>query len=164
MKKENTVFGISARTCQERCKNKQDCQWHTYNKRMELCIHFQSCKTRSLIKEYNQIEYISGQSECPYEVDIPKVENPAVDNSEVDNPEVDNPEVDKSKVDNPFVGPYQCNMTGMCIVSHKHRVQNHNIGKYSNILISLCLKAFPIILLTFLTGKLTRNYNRNRYR
>ena len=126
---------------------------------MELCIHFQSCKTISKIIEYNQIEYISGQSECPYEVDNPEVENPAVDNSEVDKPKVDNPEVD-----NPFVRPHQCNMTGMCKVSHKHRVQNHNIGKYSNILISLCLKAFPIILLTFLTGKLTRNYNRNRYR
>ena len=73
-------------------------------------------------------DFISGQSECPYEVD----------NSEVDKPKVDNPEVD-----NPFVSPYQCNMTGMCKVSHKHRVQNHNIGKYSNILISLCLKAFP---------------------
>ena len=74
---------------------------------MELCIHFQSCKTRSIIEEYNQIGYTSGQSECPYEVDNPEVENPAVD---------------KPKVDNPFVSHYQCNMTGMCIVSHKHMI------------------------------------------
>ena len=85
---------------------------------MELCIHFQSCKTRSIIEEYNQIEYTSGQSECPYEVDNPEVENPVVDISKVDNPEVDNP----------FASPYQCNMTGMCIVSYKHRVQNHNVN------------------------------------
>ena len=89
---------------------------------MELCVHFQSCKTRSIELDY--IDYISGQSECPYEVDNHKVENPAVDNSEVDKPKVDNPEVD-----NPvFVIPYQCNVTGMCKVSHKLRVQNHNIN------------------------------------
>ena len=117
---------------------------------MELCIHFQSCKTRSLIKEYNQIEYISGQSECPYEVDIPKVENPAVDNSEVDNPEVDDPEVDKSKVDNPFVSPYQCNMTGMCIVSHKHRVQNHNVNAQTTL--SAFVKGISINHIDFLQG------------
>ena len=70
----------------------------------------------------DQTDYLSSQSECPYEVDNPEVENPAVDNSEVDKLKVDNPEVD-----NPFVSPYQCNMTGMCKVSHKHRVQNQNI-------------------------------------
>ena len=89
---------------------------------MELCVHFQSCKTRSIELDY--IDYISGQSECPYEVDNHEVENPAVDNSEVDKPKIDNPEVD-----NPvFVIPYQCNVTGICKVSHKHRVQNHNIN------------------------------------
>ena len=103
---------------------------------MELCIHFQSCKTRSMIEEYNQIEYISGQSECPYEVDNPEVENPTVDNSEVDNSKVDNPEVD-----NPFVSHYQCNMTGMCIVSYKHRVQNQNVLQKQ--LDQPLLKAFP---------------------
>ena len=67
----------------------------------------------------DQIDYISGQSECLYEVENPEVVTPEVDNPEIDNPEVDNPV---------FVSPYQCNMTGMCKVSHKHRVQNHNIN------------------------------------
>ena len=114
----------------------------------------------------DQTDYVSSQSQCSDsnheledkkfdnpDVDIPNVDNPNVDNPDVDNPEVENhvvdnsegdkPKVDNPEVDNPFVSPYQCNMTGMCKVSHKHRVQNHNIGKYSNILISLCLKAFP---------------------
>ena len=85
---------------------------------MELCVHFQSCKTRSIELDY--IDYISGQSECPYEVDNHEVENPAVDNSEVDKPKIDNPEVD-----NPvFVSPYQCNVPGLCKVSHKHNINS----------------------------------------
>jgi hypothetical protein len=77
----------------------------------------------------DQTDYISGQSGCPYEVENPEVDNPKVDDVDIDNPDVDSPEVDNSEVDNSvFVSSYKCNMTGMCKVSHKHRVQNHNIN------------------------------------
>ena len=129
---------IDAKTCQEKCKNKTECQWHSYDSKQKLCVHFETCMKRN-----NQTDYISGQSGCPYEVENPEVDNPEVDNfgvdnpdvdsPEVDNPEVNNPDVDSPEVDNPEVDNpkldnlYQCNVTGMCKVSHKHRVQNHNI-------------------------------------
>ena len=77
----------------------------------------------------DQTDYVSSQSECSdsnHEHEDTKLDNSTVevDNPEVDNPEVDNPEVDNPKLDN----LYQCNVTGMCKVSHKHRVQNHNIN------------------------------------
>ena len=67
----------------------------------------------------DQTDYLSSQSECSdsiHELEDTKFDNPRLDNL------------------------YQCNVTGMCKVSHKHRVQNQNI-KCS--MIGLFLKAFP---------------------
>ena len=101
LQKEGTIVGIDVKTCQERCKKKQDCQWHSYNKMFQLCIHWETCKT---MKE--DTDYISGQSECS---DI---------HHELDNPKIDNPELENPKLDS----PYKCNLTGMCQVSCKPTV------------------------------------------
>ena len=54
----------------------------------------------------DQTDYVSSQSECSDS-----------------NHELEDTKLDNHKLDN----LYQCNVTGMCKVSHKHRVQNHNI-------------------------------------
>ena len=104
-------MGIDVKTCQEKCKERKDCRWYSYNKRFELCIIWETCKTLN-----DDTVYISGQSECSDSQH--KLDNPELDNPEDDNPEFDNPKVDS---------PYKCNLTGMCQVSYKPTVYDHNM-------------------------------------
>ena len=91
--KEGTTKGTdTAKTCQEKCKNRQNCQWHSYNKKTKFCIHWKTCPTIS-----KNTDFISGQSEC------------SDSHNELDDPKLDNHELDN---------PYRCNQTGMCLVSY----------------------------------------------
>ena len=36
------------------------CHWYSYNINHDLCVHWKNCEIRD-----EQIEYVSGQSECP---------------------------------------------------------------------------------------------------
>ena len=91
LKKEGTVTRVDVKTCQERCKSKKECQWHSYNKKTKFCTHWKTCPTMS-----KNTDFISGQSEC------------SDSHIEVDDPKLDNHELDN---------PYRCNQTGMCLVS-----------------------------------------------
>ena len=91
-KKEGTITEIDVKTCQERCKSKQKCQWHSYNKKTKFCTHWETCPTMS-----TNTDFVSGQSEC------------SDSHNEFDDPKLDNHELDN---------PYKCNQTGMCLVSY----------------------------------------------
>ena len=91
--KDGTTIGEdTAKTCQEKCKNRQDCQWHSYNKKLHVCAHFETCMAMN-----DQTDYLSSQSECS-------------DSNELNHTKLDNPKLDNL---------YQCNVTGMCQVSYK---------------------------------------------
>ena len=60
--KEGKIKGIDLKTCQERCKNKKECGWYSYNKSQNLCLHFENCKG---LPFSSATDYVSGQSECP---------------------------------------------------------------------------------------------------
>ena len=92
LEKEGTITGIDVKTCQERCKSKKECQWHSYNKKTKFCTHWETCPTMS-----KNTDFISGQSEC------------SDSHNELDDPKLDNHELDN---------PYRCNQTGMCLVSY----------------------------------------------
>ena len=62
LSKEGKIKGIGLKTCQERCKNKKECGWYSYNKSQNLCLHFENCKG---LPFSSATDYVSGQSECP---------------------------------------------------------------------------------------------------
>ena len=114
--KERTTKGTdTAKTCQDKCKNRQNCQWHSYNKKLEVCAHFETC-----IGMNDQTDYVSSQSECSDSIH-------QLEDTEFDNPRLDN--------------LYQCNVTGVCQVSYKP-IAYYLHSKCSNILISLFSKVF----------------------
>ena len=93
----------TAKNCQEKCKNRQDCQWYSYNKEIEVCAQFETCTAMN-----DQTDYISSQSQCSdshYHLDSHELDS----HNEFDDPKLDHHELDN---------PYKCNQTGMCLVSH----------------------------------------------
>ena len=62
LSKEGKIRRIDLKTCQERCKNKKECGWYSYNKSQNLCLHFENCKG---LPFSGATVYVSGQSECP---------------------------------------------------------------------------------------------------
>ena len=72
-----TIETDTAKTCQEKCKNRQDCQWYSYNKKLEVCAHFDTCTAMN-----DQTDYVSSQSQCSdsnHELEDKKFDNPDVD-------------------------------------------------------------------------------------
>ena len=90
MKKEEIINDY--KTCQDVCNKNPNCQWFSYKRKIELCIHWATCPTQNA-----DTDYVSSQSEC------------SDSHNELDDPKLDNHELDN---------PYKCNQTGMCLVSH----------------------------------------------
>ena len=63
LSKEGKIKGIDLKTCQERCKNKKECGWYSYNNRQHLCLHLENCKG---LPYSSATDYVSGQSGCPF--------------------------------------------------------------------------------------------------
>ena len=59
LRKEGTIKGIDFKTCQERCKNKQECRWHSSYLKYALCLHWETCGIMN-----DSTDYVSSQSEC----------------------------------------------------------------------------------------------------
>ena len=62
LSKEGKIKGINLKACQERCKNKKECGWYSYNKSQDVCLHLEHCEG---LPYSSATDYVSGQSECP---------------------------------------------------------------------------------------------------
>ena len=91
-----TIETDTAKTCQEKCKNRQDCQWYSYNKEIEVCAQFETCTAMN-----DQTDYLSSQSQCS--------------DSHL---YLDSHELYSHNLHSQF----RCNLTGVCQVSYLKKV------------------------------------------